>query len=83
MEGIIPLVLNEVCTEKQRAYILHYLVDHMSVSEIAVMYGLERSTVSRTINRGLDKLYKYMGYAAPAIYRATMERRPLQRKRRK
>ena len=65
---LVPIVLNECVTETQRTYIIHHFVDCMSVTEIAQMYDLHPSTVSRTIHRGIDRIYKYLRFSSPAFF---------------
>lgn len=67
---IIPLVLDECVTETQRNYIMKYYMDKMSTVEIAEFYGVNKSTVSRTIRRGLDRAYGYLRFVSPLFLRA-------------
>lgn len=53
----LPIVLDECVTATQKTYIMHYFVDRMNTTQIAKLYGVHTSTVSRTIRRGLDKAY--------------------------
>lgn len=62
---MIPIVLEECITANQRAYILKYYVEQMSVREIVELYGVNPSTVSRTIRRGVDKAYGYLRFTSP------------------
>lgn len=62
---ILPIVLDEVCTVTQKEYIMAYFVDRLNISEIAERYGVNKSTVSRTINRGLDTAYSYLRFVSP------------------
>lgn len=76
---IVPLVLDECVTVTQKTYIMHHFIDRMSVSDIAEMYGVNKSTVSRTIHRGLDKAYKYLRFVSPLFIHAPQKRTYLQR----
>ena len=48
--------LHEDITEKQRRYLLLYYAEGMKMSEIGEQMGVDKSTVSRTIKRGEDRL---------------------------
>ena len=74
LKRVLPVVLEECVTEKQRRYILHYFVDRMAVKEIARLYQLDESTVSRTINRGLDNAYRYLRFVSPAFIKVPRRR---------
>lgn len=74
---MLPIVLEECVTPTQRDYILKYYVEQMSVSEIAAQYGVNRSTVSRTIRRGLDKAYGYLRFVSPLFIKQPKKRVPL------
>lgn len=74
---MLPLVLDECVTVTQRNYILKYYVDKMSIIEIAEMYGVDKSTVSRTIHRGLDRAYGYLRFVSPLFIRKPEKRAPL------
>lgn len=65
LKEILPEVLNEGVTEKQRTYMLHYFVEQKNVCEIAEMYDINVSTVSRGIHRGLNRVYRYIRFAVP------------------
>lgn len=51
--------------EKQYLYVYLYFVEKKTTIEIAKIYGVNKSTVSRTIDRGLDNLYKIMSIISP------------------
>ena len=74
LKRALPVVLAECVTETQRKYILHYFVDRMAVKEIARLYQLDESTVSRTINRGLDNAYRYLRFVSPAFIKVPRRR---------
>lgn len=50
-------VLDANLTKKQKCYIILYYRENMKISDIAELYGVVPSTVSRTINRARKKLY--------------------------
>lgn len=56
--------IREDVTPRQREVLLLYYVKRLKHWEIANQLGLERSTVSRTIKRGEDKLKRCLRYGA-------------------
>ena len=48
----------EQTTAKQKRYLLMYYKDNMTMDEIADRCGVAKSTVSRTIARGRDRIIK-------------------------
>lgn len=58
-------VINRNLTNTQKSYIMHYYNDKMTIDEIARIYGVNKSTVSRTIHRGKTNLQKiFTGFAS-------------------
>ncbi|MDD5947251.1 MAG: sigma-70 family RNA polymerase sigma factor [Oscillospiraceae bacterium] len=47
-------------TPAQRSYCLAYYEEGMTMKEIAQRYGVDESTVSRTIRRGQRRLFKLL-----------------------
>ena len=78
---VIPVLVEECLTDTQRKYVMHHFMDRMSVSDIADMYGVARSTVSRTIHRGMNKLYRYLRVASPMFMNAPQIHEYLKRQR--
>lgn len=56
--------LNENLTKKQKCYIMLYYRDKLTMEQIADKCGVSRSTVSRTIYRGRQKLFAGAGRGA-------------------
>lgn len=54
-------LLEKDLTKKQKCYIILYYRDGLTVKEIAEKYGVDKSTVSRTINRGRQRLTGTLG----------------------
>ena len=54
-------VVNKNLTKTQKSYIMLYYSENKTVVEIARMFGVNKSTVSRTINRAKANLYKVLG----------------------
>lgn len=67
LKKILPLAMKECCTEKQRLYIVHFFTDHMLMKEIAALYGVNTSTVSRSIQRGLRRMYDHLKFCYPGL----------------
>ena len=80
LKRVLPIVLEECCTEKQRTYIMHYFVDQMSIPEIAAMYQRDKATISKTIHRGLATAYKYLRFVSPLFVKQPQRRGYLRRK---
>lgn len=74
VKRILPIVLEECCTPVQKTYIMHYFVDKMPVTQIAEVYGLDHSTISRTINRGLTRAYKHLRFVSPLFIKQPQRR---------
>lgn len=74
---MLPIVLDECVTVTQRNYIMKYYLDNLSTVEIAELYGVDKSTVSQTIRRGLDTAYGYLRFVSPLFIRKPEKRAPL------
>ena len=74
LKRALPVVLAECVTETQRQYILNYFVDRMTQKQIGDRYGKNPATVSRTIHRGLDRMYRYLRFVSPAFIQAPKRR---------
>lgn len=57
----ICVMIDENLTKTQKSYIMLYYSENKTVVEIARMFGVNKSTVSRTINRAKANLYKVLG----------------------
>lgn len=64
-ERVVESALNEL-SEKQKLYIMASVYDGLSCSEIASRFGVNKSTVSRTISRAKKNLKK--SFAIPIIF---------------
>lgn len=56
--------LHEDITEKQREYLLLYYGEGLNMNQIGARMGVDKSTVSRTIQRGEDRLRRCLRYGA-------------------
>lgn len=65
LKNCIRVAIRECLTEKQLLYLNDYMSGYNGI-EISEKYRINRSTVSRTINRALDNLFSHIKYATPA-----------------
>lgn len=72
MKELLRTALQEEVTPTQLTYIIAYYVEKLSMPEIADRYGVNRSTVSRTINRGMIRIKKVMRYCSPQLLKASI-----------
>lgn len=56
--------LRQDITAKQREYMMLYYGQGMSMEAIAQQSGVNKSTVSRTLKRGRQRLYRCLRYGA-------------------
>ncbi len=56
--------LRQDITERQREYMILYYGRNMSMEAIAQQFGVNKSTVSRTLKRGRQRLYRCLRYGA-------------------
>ena len=56
--------LRQDVTEKQREYLMLYYVEGLNLREISERTGVNISTVSRTMKRGRERLYRCLRYGA-------------------
>ena len=56
--------LRQDITQRQREYMLLYYGKSMSMEAIAQQCGVNKSTVSRTLRRGRQRLYRCLRYGA-------------------
>ena len=59
--------LRQDITERQRQYMALYYGQSMSMEAIAKQLGVNKSTVSRTLKRGRQRLYRCLRYGAAAL----------------
>ncbi len=80
---MLPIVLEECVTPVQREYIMKYYIEQMSTVEIAEFYGVNTSTVSRTIRRGINRAYGYLRFVSPLFINPPQRRSPLKNERKR
>ena len=61
-------------SEAQKRYITHYVLEGMTMSEIADMYHINKSTVSRVIFAGRKNLMHVLRYTAPWLLNAEISK---------
>ncbi len=55
-------IINEDLTKTQKQYIIMYYLNNMKIPEIARELGVNKSTVSRTIQRAKNRIYERLKY---------------------
>lgn len=56
--------LRQDITQRQREYMILYYGRNMSMEAVAKHFGVNKSTVSRTLKRGRQRLYRCLRYGA-------------------
>ncbi len=62
--------LNEDITRRQRQMLILYYVERLNMTEIGARLGVDKSTVSRTIRRGTNRLRRILRYGAEVFLNA-------------
>ena len=73
LKKILPVAIQQCMTEKQREYFLCYFVEGLNFNAISERYGVDRSTISRTLRRGMNNLYKCLRYSVPGLEATAIE----------
>lgn len=71
--------LREEVTDRQRQILFLYYGEGMTMRQIAEALGLERSSVSRTLKRGEERIRRSMRYADRSLLRSGAIHRPVNR----
>lgn len=79
LKRYLPIVLDECVTPTQKVYIMRYFSDGLNIPQIAEEYGVNASTVSRTIRRGMNRAYGYLRFLSPLFINAPQKRGYLRR----
>ena len=56
--------LRQDVTPRQREYMTLYYIQGMTIEDVAQACGVNKSTVSRTLKRGRQRLYRCLRYGA-------------------
>lgn len=75
--------LGEEVTPRQRQVLALYYQGGLTLDEIGQRLNIHRSTVSRTLKRGEDRLRRCLRYGAPALLEAAPARRDRNRRGRR
>lgn len=68
----VTVALNEELTCAQRLYLTAYIVDGLTMDEVGKKYGVDKSTVSRTIARARRRLFRVLRYSNPRFLNLPM-----------
>ena len=55
-------IINDDLTKTQKQYIIMYYMNNKKIHEIAEEFGVNKSTVSRTIKRARNRIYERLKY---------------------
>ena len=69
----LVMALREDVTERQRQVLLLYYDRGLTMKEIARELGVDRSTVSRTMKRGEQRLRRCLRYGGASLLQREME----------
>jgi RNA polymerase sigma factor (sigma-70 family) len=62
LKKVMARIIRDELTKRQKEMVALYYYNQCGVSEIAQMLGVAPSTVSRTIKRARDRIYRYLKY---------------------
>lgn len=63
----LSAALRQDVTPKQRQYLLLYYGKGLNLDQISQMLGVNKSTVSRTMKRGRERLHRCLRYGASSL----------------
>lgn len=72
LRNALRFAIIQELTDQQREYLMAYCYEEKTMEEIAKERGVDKSTISRTISRGMKKLEKVLRYAHPQLLNAAM-----------
>ena len=70
LQAALAKALREEVTDRQRQVLFLYYVQGLNMRQIAEALGIERSTVSRTLKRGEERIRRRMRYGGAALMKA-------------
>ncbi len=62
IKKILPLVIQNQLTQRQREILLLYFFHQKKQTEIGFILGIDKSSVSRTLKRAIQNLKKFIQY---------------------
>ena len=65
--------IKEELTERQRTMVKMYYINQMRMTDIAEELGVSISTVSRTIQRGRNRLRRCLRYGSQALLKTAID----------
>ena len=68
LKKLLRKAIEEELTESQRAAVTGFYFENLSVSEMAELRGVNKSTISRNLHRACQKLSLVMRYGASPLY---------------
>lgn len=68
----VMVAIAKELTYAQKLYITAYFIDGLNMREIGEKYGVNKSTVSRTIARGEKRLFRALRYSNPRFIKLPM-----------
>lgn len=61
-KGRLYQVMNQELTDRQREILTGYYLDGKTIPQLAAELGVNKSTISRTLNRGEIRLRRFLKY---------------------
>lgn len=68
----VMIAIREELTYTQKLYVTAYFIDGLNMQEIGEKYGVNKSTISRTIARGEKRLFRVLRYSNPRFIKLPM-----------
>lgn len=75
LQALLGRALREEVTDRQRQMLFLYYDQGLNMREIAQALGVERSTVSRTMKRGEERLLRCLRYSGDKLLDRTIPRK--------
>lgn len=71
----VAIAIERELTEKQRQYFIMYFIERKTMDCIANEFGVNKSTVSRTISAAKRRLHRVLAYSSPHFLNANQTER--------
>ena len=75
VKKVVSVAFDEELSEKQKLYFSLYFLEGRTISEIANLCGVNKSTVSRTLAVAKKNLARVVRYSAPHLLNAFVTKR--------